>query len=137
MGKDVHEDGGACCHACERWANTSEPGPAVTLPPLEVAAPASFAFEITKRGQPVMTYVPDRDEITIGRSDKNVLQLDGGALSKFQAVIVIRDGKVIVADRRSTCGTYVDGRHVGQPTRVHEGSVISFGDHDIKVVRRR
>lgn len=138
MGKDVHDDGGACCHACERWAGGAEaPVPAPVPAATDSAiAPGTLALEIRKRGETAGMFAIEAEQISIGRADKCTLTIKDGALSRVQAHLVIRDGKLYVIDSKSTCGTYVDGRKTTSATRVREGSVISFGNHDLKVVRR-
>jgi hypothetical protein len=133
MGKDAHDEGG-CCYACERFAGRDVPP--VERPALDTSQPHAVAFEIRRAGRPVTVYVPRDTVIDVGRGHRNTLVLDDDALSRHQATFSLRPDGVYVEDRNSTCGTYVDGGLIGKPTKLGEGAVVSFGFHDIRVIRR-
>ena len=133
MGKDAHE-GGDCCHACERFAST--PAAPIERPALAASQAGELVVEITERGAPVMTYVPTSSTIRLGRTKDNDITIPSGAVSKRQLAITVRDDGVFVQDLKSSCGTYVDGRHINGPTRVGDGAVISFANYDLRLVRR-
>jgi pSer/pThr/pTyr-binding forkhead associated (FHA) protein len=138
MGKDAddaHADG-ACCHACERWANAAAgTAPAPSRIPGTIE-PGTVAFQISQRGTPVGVYAMEAEGITIGRGKQCNLALDDMALSRVQAYVILRDGKLYVKDSGSSCGTFVDGKLIGNAMRIGEGSTISFGNHDLVVIRR-
>jgi pSer/pThr/pTyr-binding forkhead associated (FHA) protein len=68
-------------------------------------------------------------------ASSNAIQLDDAVLSRRQCILRITDDRVTVEDTRSTCGTYLDGRHTHGPTEVGAGSIISMGSTRIQVVR--
>jgi pSer/pThr/pTyr-binding forkhead associated (FHA) protein len=135
MGKDARDEGAPpCCHTCERWAGRdAEP---VAREVLEVAEPRKLELVVSCGGEVVTTFVPTTPTTMIGRDQRCELPIKDGALSRRQAQIVVRDGRVIVADMKSTCGTYVDGRKISSPQVVGDGAVISFGNHDITIRHR-
>lgn len=87
-----------------------------------------FLVEITARGGPTRSEVFDKSEITIGRVNGNDIILPAGNVSKRHARIVLKDGKYIVVDLKSTNGTYVNGRKLTSPLVVREDDKIYIGD---------
>src|SRR5687768_5520896 len=59
--------------------------------------------------------------------------LPKGNVSKHHAKLLLRDGRFIVADLKSTNGTYVNGRKIAQATIVREGDKIYVGDFVLRV----
>lgn len=71
----------------------------------------------------------DQDEIRIGRtSGDNEIVLAKGNVSKRHARIVVRDGRLIVVDLKSTNGTYVNGRRVTSPQVLRPEDKVYIGD---------
>ncbi|WP_224362029.1 ATPase, T2SS/T4P/T4SS family [Hyalangium versicolor] len=75
----------------------------------------------------------DKDEITIGRLDKNDICLNKGNVSKYHSKIVAKDGKFIVLDMKSTNGTFVNGRKIAGPQVIKPADKIFIGDYIINV----
>jgi len=73
----------------------------------------------------------------IGRSQENDLVIDEPGLSRQHALIEIMGEKVILTDRGSQNGTFVNGRRIDGSMAIEEGDVISLGVYDIKVHRSR
>lgn len=53
-------------------------------------------------------------EFSIGRSPDNKLCLDGMLVSRYHALIMLKDGRYLLYDRESTNGTYVNGQRIAQ-----------------------
>ena len=132
MGKDAHED--ACCHTCQLFGRAESPPALVDAPVLEAIEPKRLKIMVTERGEEPKAYVPAGSEVTIGRVSGNDIVLPKGTISKRQARFVFEDGKVILADLKSACGTYVDGRKITSPVVIREGSTIHMGDFVLRLV---
>ncbi len=75
----------------------------------------------------------DQNEITIGRVKGNDVLLPKGNVSKRHARLILRDGRYIVTDLKSTNGTYVNHRRITHATLVREGDRIYIGDFVIRI----
>jgi pilus assembly protein CpaF len=87
-----------------------------------------FAIVITEKGGEQRRIVFNKPEVTIGRVQGNDIVLPKGNVSKRHARIVLKDGKFIIVDLKSTNGTYVNGRKITSPLVVKEGDKIYIGD---------
>ncbi|HVK67133.1 MAG TPA: FHA domain-containing protein, partial [Polyangium sp.] len=92
-----------------------------------------FSVIISEKGGAERREAFDRAEINVGRVQGNDLMLPKGNVSKRHARLVLRDGRFIVSDLKSTNGTYVNGRKIGQPTIVREGDKIYIGDFVLRI----
>src|SRR3954469_194660 len=87
-----------------------------------------FSIIISEKGGAERKELFDKNEINVGRVQGNDLMLPKGNVSKRHARLMFRDGRFIVADLKSTNGTYVNGRKIAQATIVREGDKIYVGD---------
>jgi len=87
-----------------------------------------FSLIIQEKGGEQRRLVFDKPEITIGRVQGNDIVLPKGNVSKRHARIVLKDGKFIIVDLKSTNGTYVNGRKITSPLVVKESDKIYIGD---------
>ncbi|HWN68582.1 MAG TPA: ATPase, T2SS/T4P/T4SS family, partial [Haliangium sp.] len=87
-----------------------------------------FAIIVTEKGGEQRRLEFDKSEITIGRVQGNDVILPKGNVSKRHARIVLKDGKFIIVDLKSTNGTYVNGRKITSPLVVKESDKIYIGD---------
>src|ERR1700722_15582580 len=92
-----------------------------------------FTIVISEKGGAERRETFDRSEISVGRVQGNDLMLPKGNVSKHHARLLLRDGRFIVTDLRSTNGTYVNGRKISQATIVREGDKIYIGDFVIRL----
>src|ERR1700733_1072841 len=92
-----------------------------------------FTIVISEKGGAERRETFDRSEISVGRVQGNDLMLPKGNVSKHHARLLLRDGRFIVTDLRSTNGTYVNGRKISQATIVREGDKIYIGDFVLRV----
>lgn len=92
-----------------------------------------FALTIQEKGGEPKRMVFGKAEVTIGRVKGNDIILAKGNVSKEHARIVLKDGKFIVIDRKSTNGTFVNGRKITGPLVVKESDKIYIGDFLISV----
>ncbi|MEZ4440325.1 MAG: FHA domain-containing protein [Polyangiaceae bacterium] len=75
----------------------------------------------------------EQNEITIGRVKGNDVLLPKGNVSKRHARLIMRDGRFIVTDLKSTNGTYVNHRRITHATLVREGDRIYIGDFVLRI----
>jgi pilus assembly protein CpaF len=92
-----------------------------------------FAIMVTEKGGDQRRHEYDKSEVTIGRVQGNDVILPKGNVSKRHARIVLKDGKFIIVDLKSTNGTYVNGRKITSPLVVKENDKIYIGDFIIGV----
>src|SRR5689334_23714192 len=88
-----------------------------------------FSLIIQEKGGEQRRLVFDKPEITIGRVQGNDIVLPKGNVSKRHARIVLKDGKFIIVDLKSTNGTYVNGRKITSPLVIKETDKIYIGDY--------
>src|SRR6187399_246421 len=87
-----------------------------------------FSITVTEKGGEQRRLDFDKPEITIGRVQGNDVILPKGNVSKRHARIVLKDGKFIIVDLKSTNGTYVNGRKITSPLVVKDTDKIYIGD---------
>lgn len=76
----------------------------------------------------------DKEEVNIGRVQGNDIILPKGNISKRHSRLVLKDGKAIIVDLKSTNGTYVNGKKITQPQVVKASDKIYIGDFTLQVV---
>src|SRR6478752_5358055 len=87
-----------------------------------------FTIIIQEKGGEQRRLVFSKAEVTIGRVQGNDIALPKGNVSKRHARIVLKDGKFIIVDLKSTNGSYVNGRKITSPLVVKESDKIYIGD---------
>lgn len=63
----------------------------------------------------------------IGRGSQVDLRLNDATVSRKHATIIRTPRGIYVRDESSTCGTFVNGRQISNPTLIKVGDVIQFG----------
>ena len=81
------------------------------------------------RQQQRLTFV--EREITFGRVEGNHIVLADRNISRRHARLVIRDGKYILVDLKSTNGTYVNGRRLTSPIVIAARDQVRIGNFTI------
>src|SRR5262249_59859859 len=92
-----------------------------------------FSVILTEKGGPTQRLDFESEEITIGRVDENDICLPKGNISKKHTKIVVKDGKIIVLDLKSTNGTYVNGRKLAGPQLISPADKVYIGDFILNV----
>lgn len=92
-----------------------------------------FTLVITEKGGAQRKLEFDKAEITIGRVTGNDIVLPKGNVSKRHSRIVLKDGRYIVVDLKSTNGTYVNGRKITSPLVIKPGDKVYIGDFIISL----
>ncbi|MEM9693389.1 MAG: FHA domain-containing protein [Myxococcota bacterium] len=88
---------------------------------------------ISEKGGAERREAYDHNEITIGRVKGNDVMLPKGNVSKRHARLILRDGRYIVTDLKSTNGTYVNHRRITHATLVRAGDRIYIGDFILRI----
>src|SRR5882672_877761 len=92
-----------------------------------------FAIVVNEKGGEQKRLDFDKPEVTIGRVQGNDVILPKGNVSKRHSRIVLKDGKFIIVDLKSTNGTYVNGRKITSPLVIKPTDKIYIGDFIITV----
>jgi pilus assembly protein CpaF len=92
-----------------------------------------FLVTLAEKGGGTEQIEFDKNEITIGRLDKNDICLNKGNVSKYHSKIVAKDGKLIVVDMKSTNGTFVNGKKIAAPMVLKPTDKVFIGDYIINV----
>src|SRR5882757_2300371 len=92
-----------------------------------------FSIILTEKGGETQRLDFDSEEITIGRVDENDICLPKGNISKKHTKIVVKDGKIIVLDLKSTNGTYVNGKKLAGPQVITPTDKVYIGDFILNV----
>jgi EAL domain-containing protein (putative c-di-GMP-specific phosphodiesterase class I) len=70
---------------------------------------------------------------SIGRKTGCSLQLQSRTVSSHHADLSIRDGQLILIDRQSTNGTFINGKRITEITAIKANDVVQFADHAFRV----
>ncbi len=92
-----------------------------------------FQVTINEKGGQGRQESFDKAEITIGRVQGNDIILPKGNISKRHSRIVLKDGKFIIVDLKSTNGTYVNGKKITAPQVVKSSDKIYIGDFTLQL----
>jgi len=92
-----------------------------------------FSVILTEKGGATQRLDFESEEITIGRVDENDICLPKGNISKKHTKIVVKDGKIIVLDLKSTNGTYVNGKKLAGPQVITPADKVYVGDFILSV----
>ncbi|MFZ5440535.1 MAG: FHA domain-containing protein, partial [Myxococcota bacterium] len=92
-----------------------------------------FLITLAEKGGDAQELFFDKEEVTIGRLAGNDIVLNKGNVSKYHSKIVLKDGKYIVVDLKSTNGTFVNGKKITGPLVVRPSDKIYVGDYIINV----
>jgi predicted component of type VI protein secretion system len=88
----------------------------------------AFAVVIHEKGGQPRRQEFSRSEVTIGRVQGNDIVLPKQNVSKRHSRIVLKNGKFVITDLKSTNGTYVNGRKISTPAVIKETDKIYIGD---------
>src|SRR5579871_5008679 len=92
-----------------------------------------FVITLAERNGDSQQLEFNKNEITIGRLNGNDIVLAKGNVSKYHSRIVLKDGKFIIVDMKSTNGTYVNGKKIAAPQVIRPADKIYIGDYIINV----
>jgi hypothetical protein len=108
------------------------PKAAPTMPDVNIAAHVMLpdrARDIT------LMFKPGGRRLSVGRGKDSDLMLNDGSVSKVHAALLVnREGTLLVADTGSTNGTFINGRRIayGEARQIEDGDVVGFGDIEVR-----
>jgi hypothetical protein len=73
----------------------------------------------------------DRDEITIGRREDNLVHLPDRNVSRRHARLLQKDGGVLLEDLRSANGTLLNGVRITEAVPLGDGDLVRIGDYGV------
>ncbi|HEX7998135.1 MAG TPA: FHA domain-containing protein [Pyrinomonadaceae bacterium] len=82
-----------------------------------------------------LVFRPGGRRLSVGRGRDNEMCINDGSVSKIHAALVMnREGTLLVSDTGSTNGTYINGRRIsyGEARQIEEGDVVGFGDVEVR-----
>jgi pSer/pThr/pTyr-binding forkhead associated (FHA) protein len=82
-----------------------------------------------------LAFKPGGKRVNVGRVSDNELSLNDASVSKVHAALMMnREGTLLVADTGSTNGTYINGRRIsyGEARTIETGDVVTFGDVEVR-----
>lgn len=82
-----------------------------------------------------LIFKPGGRRLSVGRGKDNELHVYDGSVSKVHAALMLnREGTLLVADTGSTNGTFINGRRIGygEARQIEEGDVVGFGDIEVR-----
>jgi len=75
----------------------------------------------------------DKGEVTAGRLESNDIVLPKNNVSKVHSQLVLKEGRAVVSDLKSTNGTYVNGRRIAAAQVLKPGDKVYIGDFILTV----
>ncbi|HEX7506232.1 MAG TPA: FHA domain-containing protein, partial [Polyangia bacterium] len=91
-------------------------------------------LSLTEKGGSTNELSFDKEDVTVGRVRGNDIVLPKGNVSKHHCRLFVHGGELLVEDLRSTNGTYINGRKIGEPTPVSPSDKVFVGDFIIRVL---
>ncbi|MDT4895236.1 MAG: adenylate cyclase [Acidobacteriota bacterium] len=82
-----------------------------------------------------LVFTPGGRRISVGRGTDNDLHINDKSVSKIHAALVMnKEGTLLVSDTGSTNGTFINGRRIayGEARQIEDGDVVSFGDIEVR-----
>jgi len=80
-------------------------------------------------------FKPGGKRLSVGRATDCDLSLTHPSVSKIHAAILMnREGTLLVSDTGSVNGTYINGRRInyGEARQLEDGDVVGFGDVEVR-----
>ncbi|MGZ6133394.1 MAG: FHA domain-containing protein [Myxococcaceae bacterium] len=75
----------------------------------------------------------DRDEVTIGRQEDNVVHLPERNVSRRHARLLRQGDTVLLEDLRSANGTHVNGMRISEQVPLGDGDTVRIGDYGVAI----
>jgi DNA-binding winged helix-turn-helix (wHTH) protein len=74
-------------------------------------------------------YVLGEGEMLVGRGPGCAVRLSASGVSRVHAALRVREGQVVIEDRGSKNGTWVNGRRIEAPLALDDGDEVIIGNH--------
>jgi hypothetical protein len=82
-----------------------------------------------------LVFTPGGRRMGVGRGTDNDLYINDRSVSKIHAALVMnKEGTLLVSDTGSTNGTFINGRRInyGEARQIADGDVVGFGDIEVR-----
>lgn len=82
-----------------------------------------------------LVFTPGGRRVGVGRGTDNDLYVNDRSVSKIHAALVMnKEGTLLVSDTGSTNGTFINGRRLGygEARQIEDGDVVGFGDIEVR-----
>ncbi len=82
-----------------------------------------------------LIFAPGGRRLNVGRATDCDLSLNHASVSKVHAALLMnREGTLLVSDTGSTNGTFINGRRIayGEARQIEDGDVVGFGDAEVR-----
>ncbi len=89
-----------------------------------------YVLTLEFRGSELGRWDVGTTPLRIGRSADNHIVIDNLSVSRVHAVVEMCEGGLVILDRESANGTFVNGRRVDRSVLSH-GDVVTVGGHEI------
>lgn len=115
----------------------------VDVPTADIAAPKDVRIvaRSTVAGETAevpLALRPGGRRLNVGRASDSDLYLNHPSVSKIHAALLMnREGTLLVSDTGSTNGTFINGRRLayGEARHLEDGDVVGFGDAEVRFRR--
>jgi pSer/pThr/pTyr-binding forkhead associated (FHA) protein/LysM repeat protein len=94
-----------------------------------------FSIRVTAPDGSTRTYPLGGTQCSIGRSADNDIVLEGTAVSSRHCMIEVSPSGVVLKDRGSSNGTWMNSRKLDEPSKIGEGDRIYVGNNLIELTR--
>jgi hypothetical protein len=114
-------------------SSSAADGPKRRASEVEVTARIRLPGEVCEKK---LTFKPGGRRLNAGRAIDNDLCLNHPSVSKIHAALVMnRDGALIITDTGSTNGTFINGHRIayGEAREVESGDVLGFGEVEVRL----
>ncbi|RAL21544.1 hypothetical protein DL240_11850 [Lujinxingia litoralis] len=100
-------------------------------PPVESGESVlGYLYELNTNPQ---QFALNEGDNTIGAGGNNDIVIRRPAISWNHAIVICRNGRVILQDSASTNGTYINGKRVRAPLALAHGDLLRLGSEEFKV----
>jgi hypothetical protein len=110
--------------------------PSASLGAAEKNVAVQARIQIGKEAEDAtLSFKPGGRRLSVGRATDCDLSLAHPSVSKIHAAILLnREGTLLVSDTGSVNGTYINGRRInyGEARQLEDGDVVGFGDVEVR-----
>ena len=112
------------------------PGQAPAQESARASGPSPYSLSVVFEGGRKQNFTLKEGRNTIGRTEASDLHFPDNSISRNHAVLLVQTGRVLLEDKGSKNGTYINRQKVSSQTEVQPGTTIQFG-HQIQATLNR
>ena len=106
------------------------------VPPAAAGEDLAYFLHVAAAGQPGRRVAVGARPLTVGRDAARDVVVDDAAVSRWHLQVSLQGDRVVVEDRQSTNGTFLDGARLVGAAELREGSRVQIGQHTLTLERR-